>query len=311
MRRGILALVEFSRCKRLFGASRAVAAVAVCALLCSAGRTPVQAANHAAVVEPPPTACERATFRVVIDVGHTLDVPGAISARGIPEYAFNLQLGKDVRQALLNAGFSKTVLLITTTKPWAGLFERAARANAMAADLFIAIHHDSVPDFLIETWQYAGKENHFSDRFKGYALFVSNDNPQHAASLRFGSLLGEELQARGLHYTPHYTLPLMQRFRHQLLDAKAGVYRYDQLIVLRNTRMPALLIEAGSIVNRAEELELAGAKRRGRTSAAIAAAVEEFCAERVPASADKMVRRALPGKTTAQHGIFGSGLFTR
>jgi hypothetical protein len=35
----------------------------------------------------------------------------------------------------------------------------------------------------------------------------------------------------------------------------AGVYRYDQLVVLRST--PAVLLEAGSIVNRQEELELA------------------------------------------------------
>jgi len=307
-----MALAEFARCKRVFDTLRPVAAaVALCALFLFAGRTPIRAEDHAALVEPPPTACERAVFRVVVDVGHTLDVPGATSARGIPEYAFNLQLAKDVREALVDAGFSKTLLMITTRKPWGGLFERAARANGMAADLFISIHHDSVPEFLIETWQYAGQENHFSDRFKGYALFVSNDNPQHAASLRFGSLLGKELEARGLRYTPHYTLPLMRHFRHQLLDQAAGVYRYDQLIVLRNTHMPALLVEAGSIVNRDEELELAGAERRTRTSAAVAAAVEEFCAERAPPSAGKMVKRTVPAKATAQHGLFGSALFTR
>ena len=51
--------------------------------------------------------------------------------------------------------------------------------------------------------------------------------------------------------------------RRELLDADAGVYRYDQLIVLRMTRMPAVLLEAGSIVNRQEELEL-GAPRTPR-----------------------------------------------
>jgi len=306
-RRGALALAVLSHCERVSAALRSGAAVAAfCALLFFAGRTAVHAQNHVALVEPPPVACERATFHVIVDVGHTLDVPGALSARGITEYAFNLQLAKDVREALLEAGFAKTALMITTRKPWGGLFERAERANAMAADLFISIHHDSVPDFLIETWQFAGQENHFSDRFKGFALFVSNDNPQHAASLRFGSLVGQELQARGLRYTPHYTLPLMRRFRHQLLDARAGVYRYDQLVVLRKTRMPALLIEAGSIVNRDEELELASAARRARTSAAVASAVEEFCAERAPPTLGPIARRAVPAKATAQHGIFSS-----
>jgi N-acetylmuramoyl-L-alanine amidase len=96
----------------------------------------------------------------------------------------------------------------------------------------------------------------------------------------FGSFLGKELQARGQHYTPHYTLTLMGHRRRELVDAQAGVYRYDQLIVLRQTRMPALLLEAGSIVNRQEELELATPERRALTSAAVVAAVDEFCSAR-------------------------------
>jgi N-acetylmuramoyl-L-alanine amidase len=103
----------------------------------------------------------------------------------------------------------------------------------------------------------------------------------------FGSLLGQELEARGLHYTPHYTLALMGHRRRELVDAQAGVYRYDQLIVLRQTRMPAVLLEAGSIVNRQEELELATPERRTLTSAAVVGAVEKFCAARSHTAAAK------------------------
>ena len=35
-------------------------------------------------------SCARSTFRVLIDVGHTATSPGANSARGVPEYDFNL-----------------------------------------------------------------------------------------------------------------------------------------------------------------------------------------------------------------------------
>ena len=103
--------------------------------------------------------CARSAFRVVVDVGHTLEVPGAMSARGVPEYTFNLQLAREAKQALVDSGFEQTVLLITGTAPWRGLFERAARANAMHADLFISIHHDSVPDNLKQVWEYAGQKN--------------------------------------------------------------------------------------------------------------------------------------------------------
>jgi N-acetylmuramoyl-L-alanine amidase len=153
---------------------------------------------------------------------------------------------------------------------------------------------------LIEAWQYEGKENHYSDRFSGYALFVSNDNADRAGSLAFGHLLGNELQKRGLHYTPHYTLPLMGRYRHELLDAEAGIYRYDQLVVLRNTLMPAVLLEAGSIVNRQEELELAKPERRLLVGQAVAAAVEDFCAARVQPVIARQLKRPSPQRIRAQ-----------
>jgi N-acetylmuramoyl-L-alanine amidase len=281
------------------------AGLALCAILSIpilvAGRYPARGQERAPVAAQATSAsCKlRSEFRVVIDVGHTVDVPGAMSARGIPEYAFNLQLAKDVDQALVDAGFDQTVLLVTATAPWRGLVERAARANGMHADLFIAIHHDSVPDNLLQSWEYEGQQQQYNDDYPGYALFISNDNGDRAGSLMFGHLLGKELQARGLHYTPHYTLALMGHRRRELLDAEAGVYRYDQLIVLRETHMPAVLLEAGSIVNRQEELELGTPERRALTSAAIVAAVDEFCATRARPTAVKI---AAPPKAAAHNG---------
>jgi N-acetylmuramoyl-L-alanine amidase len=250
-----------------------------------------ESAGQAAGDATKPTACKRPSFRIVVDVGHTVGVPGALSARGVTEYAFNLKLAEAIKQSLVDAGFDNTVLLVTAAAPWRGLMERARRANSMHADLFIAVHHDSVPDQMLETWQYEGQENHFSDRFTGYAIFVSNENAERSGSLAFGHLLGKNLQARGLRYTPHYTLPLMGRYRHQLLDADAGVYRYDQLLVLRHTSMPAVLLEAGSIVNRKEELELATDDRRTLTANAVTAAVADFCEMRAHPSGEPPVKR--------------------
>jgi len=282
--------------KRLIGTAAVVVATI---LLLWADRHPAHGQQRVlSATKPVHASCQRSGFRVVVDVGHTAEVPGADSARGVPEYTFNLRLADEIEQALVDAGFGKAVRLITATAPWQGLVERADRANKMHADLFISIHHDSVPDFLIETWDHEGQQHPFSDRFKGYAIFISNDNADRQGSLQFGGLLGKELQARGLRYTPHYTLPLMGKYRHALLDPAAGVYRYDQLIVLRNTEMPAVLLEAGSIVNRQEELELASSERRAAVSAAVAAAVQDFCAERN----DQHVKRPSAPNTVAGPG---------
>ena len=101
------------------------------------------AAAPTARAEPPPAdACGRATFRVIIDVGHTAKVPGAISARGVPEFVFNLNLAERIEQQLLADGFRRSVLLITKGPARKGLVERVKRANALGADLFLSIHHE-------------------------------------------------------------------------------------------------------------------------------------------------------------------------
>jgi N-acetylmuramoyl-L-alanine amidase len=254
--------------------------VAVGLILAGSALKPVRAEEPATQHASDNGSCERSTFRVLIDVGHTATSPGADSARGVPEYEFNLKLADAIAQSLHEAGFDKTVRLVTSGSRLSSLFERVTSANHSNADLFISIHHDSVPNNLKETWQYEGKKLSYSDRFSGYAIFVSNDNVDRAASLTFGHSLGQELQKHGLHYTPHYTLPLMGLYRHELIDEEAGVYRYDHLIVLHSAHMPAVLLEAGSIINRQEELELATPERRLSVAEAVTTAVEQFCASR-------------------------------
>jgi N-acetylmuramoyl-L-alanine amidase len=233
---------------------------------------------NAASAEPSDSAgCARAKFRVVLDVGHTADAPGAISARGVDEYVFNLRLAKQIEKTLVDAGFDKTVLMITGGPGKRSMYERMARANNLSADLLLSIHHDSVPNSFIEKWEYDGKPAIFSDRFKGHSIFVSDDNVNLKASILFGHLLGEQMKARGLQYTPHYAEKFMGKYRRELLDAEAGVYRYDTLFVLKKSHMPAVLLEAGSIVNRDEELLMATPERQSQIGAAVADAVESFC----------------------------------
>lgn len=233
-----------------------------------------------ALKETSASTCNRSAFRVVIDVGHTNGAGGALSARGVFEYDYNLRLAGEIEQSLIDAGFAKTVLIVTTERPTLGLYERAAVANNLRADLFLSIHHDAVPDRLLETWEYEGAKHQYCDRFKGHSIFVSRDNPDYVGSLQFGEMLGASLKARGLQYTPHYVEPIMGSRRRTLVDAQTGVYRYDQLIVLRQTRMPAVLLEAGSIVNRDEELVLRTPERQDAITEAATEAVEKFCIAR-------------------------------
>jgi N-acetylmuramoyl-L-alanine amidase len=236
------------------------------------------------------SACDRAAFRLVLDVGHSDQVPGAKSARGLREYDYNLRLAKLIDQQLIAAGFTNTKLLITDGAKMKSLHQRVARANSASADLFLSIHHDSVPDSFLQNWEFQGEPRKFSDRFKGHSVWVSRDNRDYTASLLFGKMLGNELKTRGLKYTTHYTEKFMGRHRWPLVDTEAGVYRHDALIVLKDTRIPAVLLEAGSIINRDEELAMQSAERQGAIAAGVTKAVDEFCAARGTTSPQRVAR---------------------
>lgn len=233
-----------------------------------------------------PSSCTPAKFRLVIDVGHTAESEGATSARNVPEFSFNLRLAQQIDQKLKAEGFAGTRLLVTEGKAKPSLFKRVAAANDLNADLFLSIHHDSVPDKFLEDWEFDGQKSHYSDRFSGYSVFVSHNNPEFKTSLSFAELVAREMKTRGLQYAAQYTMPIMGHYQHPLLDKETGVYAYDELVVLRKTQMPAVLLEAGSIINRDEELKMDSTERRDTVTGAVVAAVKNFCGPQAPASAN-------------------------
>jgi len=229
-----------------------------------------------------PSKCDPKKFRVLLDVGHTAESEGATSSRNVPEFAFNLRLARQIDEKLKAEGFAETRLLVTEGKARPSLVKRVAVANDWSADLFLSIHHDSVPDKLLEDWEFEGKKSHHSDRFSGYSVFVSHDNPDFKTSFSFAEMVAREMKARGLQYARQYTLPIMGHYQHPLLDKEAGVYSYDDLVVLRKTRMPAVLLEAGSIINRDEELRMESPERRDLVGNAVVAAAKDFCGPQEP-----------------------------
>jgi N-acetylmuramoyl-L-alanine amidase len=200
-----------------------------------------------------------------------------MSARNVPEYEFNLRLARRIAERLKADGFTETKLLVTEGKARPSLVRRVASANNLHANLFLAIHHDSVPDSMLEKWEFEGKKSYFSDRFSGHSLFVSKSNADFGTSLRVAQLIGKELKAKGLQYATQYTMPIMGKYRHELLDKDVGVYRYDHLVVLMHTSMPAVLLEAGSIINRDEEVQMASPERQDMIIASVVAGLKNFC----------------------------------
>jgi N-acetylmuramoyl-L-alanine amidase len=188
---------------------------------------------------------------VAIDVGHHLAEPGAISARGRAEFEFNLELARQARAALEQAGLR--VRMIGERGDATLLLERAGAAQG--ADLLVSIHHDSVQERLLEHWMDAGVPRRHSDRFAGFSLFVSRANPHPARSLACAASIGARLRSADFAPSRYHADPLLGESR-PFADEANGVHWFDNLTLVRSAPIPALLLEAGVIVNREEELRL-------------------------------------------------------
>src|SRR6516165_2661989 len=224
---------------------------------------------------------------VILDVGHTDKDSGQISARGVKEYDFNMNLARRVLEELVNTGFISTqMIVISGSNTHESRLQRSKRANDMGADLFISIHHDGVKNETRMPWQYNGKTHWFLDKFEGFSLWVSKKNNKYEESLSFAKTLADRLMASGLKFTTHHDeLTNTAKYGRiaPLVDRGRGIYdAYDNIAVLYESRMPAVLLEAGMIVNRAEEQVLSSPTRRATVARAVAGAVERFCAVRSP-----------------------------
>jgi N-acetylmuramoyl-L-alanine amidase len=98
----------------MVGRAAAIQIVALAVILAGAAWQPVRAEDTATQHANNGASCARSTFRVLIDVGHTATSPGADSARGVPEYEFNLKLADVMAQSLHDAGFDETIRLLTS-----------------------------------------------------------------------------------------------------------------------------------------------------------------------------------------------------
>jgi N-acetylmuramoyl-L-alanine amidase len=206
---------------------------------------------------------------VAIDVGHFIEEPGATSAHGRPELDFNRDLALAIESAAQGRGL--TTMLIG----YDGFMSQLARRSAAAAgaDFFLSVHHDSVQPYLVETWEYDGVERWFSDLHSGFSLFVSRKNRAPKASLACASAIGAALRAAG--FSPSlYHAEAIPGENKPFADKANGVHYYDNLIVLKTARTPAVLLEAGVILNRGEDLKMRSEDVQKRIAGAVAQGLE-------------------------------------
>lgn len=193
----------------------------------------------------PPRSQVKPTLTICLDPGHGGKDTGNRVGSGFfahNEKTYTLALALVLRQELANLGFN--VVLTRTSDVYVPLPARPALANARGADLFVSLHFNSSqedpasvagPETYCITPAGAKSSNDHSDEGEGYA--VSGTAPTVANYNEDKSLL--------LAYE-------MEKALVQNLHAEDRGVRRARFAVLRDARMPAILIEGGYMTNPTE-----------------------------------------------------------
>jgi len=140
-------------------------------------------------------------------------------------------------------------------------------------------------------WQYQGQKHYYLDKFKGYAILISKKNSRYDESLDLARSLADDLIGSRLEFTTHHdekTNTAMYGRVGPMVDRGRGIYAF----VLHETEMPALILEAGMIVNRKEEVILSSPVRRATIVRAVVDALKKFLRpERSQVQGDRCAER--------------------
>ena len=228
----------------------------------------------------PATGTERADTilfgkpKVIIDSGHTNKMPGATSITGKREVEYNDKLVSKLADALANSGFAP--ILTRQPNQEVKLEDRANIANLNNAILMLSIHHDSAqPRHLEPEKRHGAKTYRTRKAISGYSLFVSRKNQQFDNSLVFAKVLGHELFKLGRKPSLHHAEPIPGE-RRPLLDVTLGIYQFDDLVVLKKSEIPAVLLEIGVLVDKDDEAYVTKDENQKAIVNAIVASIRKF-----------------------------------
>lgn len=202
---------------------------------------------------------------ILIDPGHSPKFPGAISCSGVAEYRYNNLLAAEIANYLSLLGHN--VSLTKSGNSVISLSRRAALSKGQ--DLLVSIHHDSVQPQFVNRTPDGGV---CSYKAKGFSIFISRSNRYFKESLHYARLLGNAMVRRGYHPTLHHAEKIPGEFK-ILYDPALGIYIFNNLVVLKQAKAPAILFEAAVIVHPEDEAIAASEEYRHAIAESAAAMV--------------------------------------
>ena len=229
------------------------------------------------VQAPTTVSGARKLRRVVLDPGHGGTDPGATGPGGLREKDVTLDVAHRAAP-ILSRELGIMTMLTRDDDRYVPLEERAARANAFRADLFVSIHCNASED----------------PQSRGVQTFVLNSTAdegamrvaarENAASAAAGTQLGAVLEGlnvpsvagQSAHFAKLLQRATIASLSESYGNAPDGGVRAAAFFVLLGAQMPAALFETSFISNPEEESRLATADYRQKLANGLANAIRAY-----------------------------------
>jgi len=248
-------------------------------LIVDVGGAPAPAETGAPARAEGELGARRPVRRIIVDAGHGGHDSGAVGPTRVREKDVTLAIARKLARQLEATGYE--VLLTRKDDRYLALEERTAFANAHRGDLFISVHANAHPR----------RDRHGQET---YVLNVADDRYARRLAARENGALrddaGQDWEVRRIRSdldaqsSTDASRRLARRVQQELVSgvrARTGEARdlgvkSALFYVLLGAKMPAVLVEAAFISNRAEERRLRDPAFQEAVAGSIARAVGTF-----------------------------------
>jgi N-acetylmuramoyl-L-alanine amidase len=219
---------------------------------------------------------------IVIDAGHGGKDLGTMAPSGMNEKDIVLDVAKRLRVLLEGAGLK--VIMTRDTDDFISLPERTVIAARSGADLFVSIHVNSNRDHAVSGLlvyyleAFARKDSYEEQRRENESIFLKSLSANDSATLL--GIVTDMMDTLKTAQSQKLAKSIIREARQESgVKVRGDGIRLCRFFVVRNTLVPAVLVETGFLSNRQEHSKLISPLYRQKLAEIIARGVLDYANE--------------------------------
>ncbi len=217
-------------------------------------------------------------FKIVVDAGHGGKDPGTLGRSGVKEKKIVLDIARRLKKNLEKQGFK--VIMTREKDEFLSLEKRTEIASRSKADLFVSIHANSSPmrtaqGIEVFSFRDSGLKDRQEEQWQRNHQMMFHQLSMIRNDLPLERII-EDMLYRYKRYESQNLASYIVSGASQATKAQNRGIKVSDFFVLRNTLVPAILIEVGFLSNSKEENLLKTVSYRQKIADGIAESIEKY-----------------------------------